>query len=214
MIQMIRAAGGDLLCLHHPQTKAALEFIREFWPYVSPKSSIADYQTIIGFLLADSVYLAPNWPYSISVIHKAGRGEDFETYPGVSWTEESRPSNLLGGELLALPKNAQHREKAIQLMRFLMEKEVQERLVTDLLWPPMRLDALGKTQDWQLRHQIAIGEALKYAESTPDYWSEEMDDVYRKVFHEMISSDRAANIQSTLEGFQEEIDALGIGGCQ
>lgn len=214
MMEVIRAAGGDLLCLPHPRTSAALEYVRELWPYVSPKSLEADYRTTVGLLLADDDYLVRNWSYSVFVINDAGRDQHFETYAGWSWREDSEPFNLLGGELLALPKNSQHKDEAIELIKFLMSKEVQERFVAELFWPPMRLDVLGGAEPWQERHIKVIIEALSYAQPTPDYWSQEIDGIYRRLFHDITSLDQGTGIRSTLEQFQEEIDALGIGGCQ
>ncbi len=214
MIEVIRAAGGDLLCLRHPQTSAALEFIRELWPYVSPKSLQADYRTTIGLLLADEDYLGRNWSYSVLVINDAGRDQHFQTYAGWRWSEESDPSNLLGGELLALPKNARHKDEAIELIKFLMSKEVQGRFAAELFWPSMRLDVLGAVESWQERHMKVISEALSYADPTPDYWSQDMANMYRRLFQEITSLDQTADVEATLESFQAEIDALGIGGCE
>jgi len=208
LLQIIRSAGGSPRDLLNPQSKAALEFVRQLYPYVFPKSSQVDWQTACGFLLTDSAYLARNWSFSISVMRQADRDTDFEIYSGWSWSSDSKPSNLLGGEFLALPKNAPHKKLAIELMRFLMSREVQEKLATELCWPVMRMDALGGLPPWLRSHYRAINASLAYAEPVPDYWSPEMADIYRRMFHEIISLEPGADIEGTLAGFQAEIDAL------
>jgi ABC-type glycerol-3-phosphate transport system substrate-binding protein len=208
LLQIIRAAGGTPYKLLDPQTKAALEFVQQLNQYVFPKSSQVNWETANGYLLSESVYMARNWAFSLSVIREAGREADFESYSGWSWSNNSRPSNLLGGEFLALPKNARYKEEAIELMRFLMSKEVQIKLMTELGWPAMRLDVMGETDPWLQSYQRTINAALSYAEPTPDYWHPEMPDIYRRMFHEIASLDPDANIESTLERYQLEIDAM------
>lgn len=208
LLEVIRSAGGSPRDLLNPQSKEALEFIRQLYPYVSPKSAQVNWQTACGFLLTDDVYLARNWSFSISVMRQAGREADFKIYSGWSWSSDSKPSNLLGGEFLALPKNAPHKEKAIELMRFLMSREVQVKLATELSWPVMRMDALGGLPPWLQSHYRAINASLAYAEPVPDYWSPEMADIYRRMFHEIISLEPDADIEDTLASFQAEIDAL------
>lgn len=206
LLQIIRSAGGNPRNLLHPQSKAALEFVRQLYPYVFPESSKVDWQRANSYLLADRVYLVRNWYFALMLIHDAGRDADFEVYSGWSWSSDSKPSNLLGGEFLALPKNARHKKEAIDLMRFLMSKEVQEKLAAELGWLPMRMDV--PPPPWLQIHERAMNAALAYAEPVPDYWFPEMPVIYRRLFHEIVSLDPDAGIESTLERFQLEIDAL------
>ncbi|MBA7655692.1 hypothetical protein ES703_63600 [subsurface metagenome] len=206
MLQVIRSAGGVPYDLLYPRTKDALDFMRQLYQYTYPKSLEVDWQTACGFLLTDSVYLARNWCFSLSLIHESGRDADFEVYSGWSWSEDSKPSNLLGGEFLALPRNASHKDLAIELMKFFMSKEVQEKLAAELGWPPMRLDATGELPPWLQSHVRAINAALTYAEPVPDYWWPDMSDIYRRMFYEIVSLDRDADIESVLVKFQSEID--------
>lgn len=208
LLQIIRSAGGIPYNLLNPRTKMALEFVQQLYTYVSPTSSQVNWQTAPGFLLTDNVYVARNWTFTIGLLHTAGRDTDFEVYSGWSWSNDSKPSNLLGGEFLALPKNARHKELAIELMKFLMSREVQEKLAAELSWPAMRLDATGEVQPWLQSYQGAINTALEYAEPVPDYWWPEIPDIYRRMFHEIISLDLNTDIQSTLAKFQSEIDAV------
>lgn len=207
LLELIRSAGGDPINLLSPESRKAVEFLRELWPYVSPKSLYIDWQSVTGYLLADDVYLGRNWTFSLSIIHKAGRDSDFVAYAGWLWRANSKPSSLLGGEFLALPKHAPHKDLAIQLMSFLVSREIQTKIVRELSWPAMRLDAIGGVEDWQERYHRAINQALQHAEPVPDQWSK-IEGIYKRMFTDII--DLNANIEKTLVSFQAEIDKLGI----
>ncbi len=211
LLELIRSAGSDPLNLLSPESRKAVEFLRELWPYVSPKSLHIDWQSVTGYLLADNVYLGRNWTFSLSIIHKAGRDADFVAYAGWRWNRDSKPSSLLGGEFLALPKHAPHKDLAIQLMSFLVSREIQTKIVRELSWPAMRLDAIGGLEEWQERYQRAINQALKHAEPVPEHWSK-IEGIYQRMFTHII--DLNANVERTLVSFQAEIDKLGIRGRQ
>lgn len=211
LLVLVRSAGGDPLNLLHPGSREALEFLRELWPFVSPKSLEADYRTTTGLLLADNIYLARNWAFSLSLIEKTGRDPEFETYAGWRWSQVKKPSYYLGGELLALPKSSPNKELAIELMRHLMSREVQETFVRELSWPPMRLDIDTRNlQPWQRRHLRVMIDALNYAEPLPHYWQPELTKIYSELFDEVKNLRLDAGMEPTLKRSQAEIDALGI----
>jgi class 3 adenylate cyclase/ABC-type glycerol-3-phosphate transport system substrate-binding protein len=204
LLELIRSAGGDPCNVLHPQSQAAVQLLRELWPYVAPISSRVDWQTASGFLLSESVYVARNWAFALSLIHDAGpeREQDFEVYTGWRWAQDSRPSYLLGGELLALPKHAPHKEVALKLLRFLMSKEAQADIVKKLSWPPMRLDVIGALEEWQQRYQAAISLALRNAEPVPAYWWPAMQPLYTRMFDTVVALSSQADLERTLVGFQ------------
>ncbi len=130
--------------------------------------------------------LGRNWAFSIALLHASGRESDFLIGSGLSLDGEFDPSNLLGGEFLALPKKAQNKETAIQLMKFLLSKEVQSKVVRELSWPAMRLDVEGQLSPWQKRYQKVLKTALLHASPTPAYWSRQMADIYEEIFDEIV----------------------------
>lgn len=208
LLGLVRSAGGDPLNLLDPGSREALEFLQELWLFVLPD---ADWQTTTGLLLADSIYLARNWAFAVCLIENGGRDADFETYAGWHWSQAQKPSCCLGGEFLALPKNSPNKELAIKLMRYLMSAEVQETLMRELGWPPMRLDVdETELEPWQKRHLTVMKKALNYAEPLPDYWQPELTEIYSELFDEVTNLPQDAPIEPTLERFQAEIDALGI----
>jgi ABC-type glycerol-3-phosphate transport system substrate-binding protein len=85
LLELILSAGGDPCRVLHPQSQAAIQLLRELWQYVSPTSSDVDWQTASSFLLAEDVYVARNWAFALSLIHDAGREQDFEVYVGWRW---------------------------------------------------------------------------------------------------------------------------------
>jgi class 3 adenylate cyclase/ABC-type glycerol-3-phosphate transport system substrate-binding protein len=204
LLELIRSAGGDPCNVLHPQSQAAVQLLRELWPYVSPLSSRVDWQTASGFLLSESVYVARNWAFALSLIHDAGqeREQDFEVYAGWRWAQDSKPSYLLGGELLALPKHAPHKDIALKLLRFLTSKEAQADIVKKLSWPPMWLDVMGALEAWQQRYQAAITLALRDAEPVPAYWWPAMQPLYTRMFATIVALSPQADLERTLVGFQ------------
>jgi class 3 adenylate cyclase/ABC-type glycerol-3-phosphate transport system substrate-binding protein len=204
LLELIRSAGGDPCNVLHPQSQAAVQLLRELWPYVSPISSHVDWQTASGFLLSESVYMARNWAFTLSLIHEAGqeREHEFEVYAGWRWAQDAKPSYLLGGELLALPKQAPHKEVALKLLRFLASKEVQADIVKKLSWPPMRLDVMGALEAWQQRYQAAITLALRDAEPVPASWWPTLQPLYARMFTTIVALSPQADLEQTLLGFQ------------
>ena len=204
LLELIRSAGGDPCNVLHPQSQAAVQLLRELWPYVSPLSSHVDWQSASGFLLSESVYVARNWAFALSLLHEASpeRAQEFEVYAGWRWAQDAKPAYLLGGEVLALPKHAPQKEVARKLLRFLMSKEAQAALVKQLSWPPMRLDVLGALEEWQQRYQAVISLALRDAEPVPASWWPAMQPLYTRMFTTIVALRPQAELERTLVGFQ------------
>jgi class 3 adenylate cyclase/ABC-type glycerol-3-phosphate transport system substrate-binding protein len=204
LLELIRSAGGDPCNVLHPQSQAAVQLLRELWPYVSPISSRVDWRTASGFLLSESVYVARNWAFALSLLHEAGqeREHEFEVYAGWRWAQGSKPSYLLGGELLALAKQAPHKEVALKLLRFLTSKEAQADIAKQLSWPPMRLDVMGALDEWQQRYQAAITLALRHAEPVPASWWPAMQPLYTRMFATIVALSPQADLERALVGFQ------------
>ena len=141
---------------------------------------------------------------------QARREHDFEVYAGWRWAQDSKPSYLLGRELLALPKHAPHKEVALKLLRFLTSKEAQADIVKKLSWPPKRLDVMGAPEEWQQRYQAAITLALHDAAPVPASWWPAMQPLYARMFAKTVALSPQADLERTLVGFQ----ALQKGSCE
>jgi ABC-type glycerol-3-phosphate transport system substrate-binding protein len=214
LLELILSAGGDPCRVLHPQSQAAIQLLRELWQYVSPTSSDVDWQTASSFLLAEDVYVARNWAFALSLIHDAGREQDFEIYVGWRWAKDLKPSYLLGGDVLALPKRARHKRLALKLIRFLTSKKTQAELVKTLSWPPMRFDSRGVLEAWQQRYQDDIHRALRDAKPAPTYWWPEMQPLYTELFATLVALSPQDDLEQVLVGFQGKLDQLRIPACQ
>jgi len=204
LLELIRSARGNPCNVLDPRSKAAVQFLRELWPYVSPLSERVNWLTASGYLLSERVYVARNWAFALSLLHEAGeeRAHEFEIYAGWRWDQDVPPSYLLGGEVLALPKHAPHKEVALKLLRFLTSKEAQADLAKKLSWPPMRLDVMGALEAWQQRYQAAITLALRDAEPVPASWWPAMQPLYTQMFTTIVALSPQADLERTLVGFQ------------
>ncbi len=212
LLELIRSAGGNPCNVLDPRSQAAVQLLRELWPYVSPPFSHVDWQTASGFLLSESVYVARNWAFALSLLHEAGqeRAHGFDVYAGWRWAPHLKPFYQLGGEVLALPKHAPHKKVARKLLDFLTSKETQTDLAKKLSWPPMRLDVMGALEEWQQRYQDAINRALHDAEPVPASWWPAMQPLYKQMFATIVALSPQADLERTLVDFQ----ALLKGICE
>ena len=121
-------------------------------------------------IATESVYLGQNWPFGMNVIVKDGGKKEVLAYQG--WRGPVKESHVLGGDVIGIPKGAPNKALAIEFAKYLMSKEVQEKLATYNGWPAVRSDAYGTVEEWQRPYFDAINEALKYAEARPNllYW--------------------------------------------
>ncbi|MDK2794511.1 MAG: trehalose transport system substrate-binding protein [Caldanaerobacter sp.] len=203
MFDLIRSAGGDPTVLNDEGSIKAFEFLREIYPYLSPDSKKADWNTPVEYLAKETVYLVRNWPYTANVLVEKYGKENILAYPG--WAGPVKTSNVLGGEVIGIPTGAPNKEMAIKFMEYLMSKEVQEKLVTKLGWPSMRSDAYGKVAEWQKPYFEAINEALKHAEPRPNlvYWAD-VDKAINGALREIIFEGK--DIKTTLDKYHNMIE--------
>jgi class 3 adenylate cyclase/ABC-type glycerol-3-phosphate transport system substrate-binding protein len=134
LLELIRSAHGNPCNVLDAQSQAAVHLLRELWRYVAPPSARVDWQTVSGFLLFESGYMARNWAFTLSLLQKAGQGKarEFAVYPGWRWAPHVKPFYPLGGEVLALPKRAPHKQVARALLRFLTSYEAQAAIMQKL----------------------------------------------------------------------------------
>lgn len=169
----IKQAGGDPLVLNDEGCIKAYSFYKEIWPYLSPDTVKADWNTTNKFLADESVYYAENWPFGVNIIVKDAGKKEIKAYSGFSGPVKA--SKAVGGDVIGIPAGAPNRELALKFMKYLMSKEVQEKLVCKLGWPSYRTDAYGEVEEWQKPYFEAVVNALKVAELRPTdvpYWSD------------------------------------------
>jgi trehalose transport system substrate-binding protein len=202
VIEFIWAAGGDPLVLNDQGSVQALTFLHQLAPYLAPETRRADWNTTNAFLATESVYLARNWPFGIHLLVQEAGKTQIKVYHG--WRGPVREAHVLGGEVIGIPRGASQRELALEFMRYLMSKPVQEMLVSSLGWPSFRSDAYGGGQAWQAPYFAAIQEALTQAQPRPqvDYWAQ-LDRAVTGAFREIVYEGQP--VQDTLDRYHREL---------
>jgi trehalose transport system substrate-binding protein len=202
VIEFIWAAGGDPLVLNDQGSVQAFTFLQQLAPYLAPETRRADWNTTNAFLATESVYLARNWPFGIHLLVREAGKTQIHVYPG--WRGPKREAHVLGGEVIGIPQGTRQREVAIELMRYLMSKPVQEILVSSLAWPSFRSDAYGTVEAWQAPYFAVVQEALKQAHPRPQvgYWAQ-VDRALTGAFREIVYEGQA--VQATLDRYHQEL---------
>jgi trehalose transport system substrate-binding protein len=134
-------------------------------------------------------------------VREAGKTQ-INVYPG--WRGPGREAYVLGGEAIGIPQGTRQREVAIELMRYLMSKPVQEILVSNLAWPSFRSDAYGTVEAWQEPYFAVVQEALKHAHPRPQvgYWAQ-VDRALTGAFREIVYEGQP--VQATLDRYHQEL---------
>jgi trehalose transport system substrate-binding protein len=180
--------GGDPLVLNDQGSIQAFEFLRALWAegLLLQESLRAKYDTQVDFLVGETAWLAPNWPFTSSVLAEQGLLEFFRVYEG--WRGPRRGAHVIGGDVLGIPKGVAgpRREAAIALAAFLMDREAQQILVERNGWPSVRSDAYATVPAAQRETFAAIQAALRDGWFRPNvpYWSdvsEAMNEAVRRI---------------------------------
>jgi trehalose transport system substrate-binding protein len=176
---------------------------------LNPETKKANWNTTNTFLSNDTLFLARNWPVGMQVIVQQNRKTNIQAY--ATWAGPAGCATLIGGDVIAITKRAPHQELALQFAGYFMSREVQTLLMTELGWPPIRSDALGRVPAWQQGFFKAIMEALRYGHYRPAImgWSA-VEKYVNLAFKDIVMNGRA--VQTTLDTYardlQEELDWL------
>jgi trehalose transport system substrate-binding protein len=168
--------GGNPLVLNDAGSVRAFEFLQTLWAegLLLKESLRAKYDTQVDFLVGETAWLAPNWPFTSSVLAEQGLLEFFQVYEG--WRGPRRAAHVIGGDVLGIPKGVAgpRREAAVALAAFLMGREAQQILVERNGWPSVRADAYGTVPTEQRETFAAIQAALQDGWFRPNvpYWSD------------------------------------------
>lgn len=204
MFDFIRGAGGDPYVLNDEGSIEAFTFMQELYPYLAETSSTANWDSMNSYLETDNVYIGKNWPFYIGEFNSNGKDE-IQAYGG--WSGPKGMSNALGGEVIGIPKGSEKVEEAILFAEFLMSKEVQELLVSELAWPSVRSDAYGLVQGYQVPFFEAIRDALDNAEPRGNvpYW-EDAESIYLEAFQRIVVN--GEDVKEVLDASATKLDEL------
>jgi multiple sugar transport system substrate-binding protein len=141
-LEVIWGYGGSLAPGHGREAAEALAFLRDLLGPggVSPGLvTTADEEATRHLFGAGRAVFMRNWPYAWSLLQREDspvRGKvglaPLPSQPGV------RPASVLGGWMLAIPREATHPREAEQLIRYLTEPAVQRRLAQAFGYEPPR----------------------------------------------------------------------------
>lgn len=202
LIEFIWGAGGDPLVLNDRGSVQALTFLQQLAPYLAPETRRADWNTTNALLATEAVYLARNWPFGIYlVVQEAGKTQ-IHAYQG--WRGPVREAHVLGGEAIGIPKGTPRGQLALEFMRYLISKPVQEILVSGLAWPSFRSDAYGSVATWQQPYFAAVQRALQHARPRPqiDNWGQ-VDRALTGAFRDIVYD--AQPVEDTLNRYHREL---------
>lgn len=204
LYEWIVSAGGDPLTINDEGCIDTFAFLQNLWPYLSPDSIRAKFDTSNEYLARDAAYLMQNWPFGVRIIIEEYGKKEISTYHGFSGPV--REAHVIGGEVLGIPNGAPNKEMALKFIQYLQSKEVQEKLVSKLGWPSMRTDAYGTVPKWMKPHFESVTEALKHGvfRKNVHYWNEYVKFI-NEAFIEIVT--RGAPVKKTLDFYHRQLEA-------
>lgn len=179
MYEFIVSAGGDPLQFNDEGCVKTFEFFKKLWPYASPDSKKAKWDTSNDYLARDSCYLMQNWPFGYKIVVEKYGKKEISVYPGIRGPK--RQAHVIGGEVLGIPVNSGNKGLALKFISFMQTKEVQSIMVKELGWPSIREDVYEDIRDGLKTQFSAVKGALKHGifRKNVPYWSE-----FAKLFNE------------------------------
>ena len=209
VFEFITAAGGKITTFNDAGSVKAFTFLQRLYPYLSPETKKANWNTTNTFLSNDTLFLARNWPVGMQVIVQQNQKTNIQAY--ATWAGPAGRATMIGGDVIAITKRSPNQELALKFAGYFMSREVQTLLVSELGWPPIRSDALGSVPEWQQGFFQAIMEALRYGHYRPAImgWSA-VEKYVNLAFKDIVMDGR--DVQTTLDTYardlQEELDWL------
>jgi streptogramin lyase len=165
LYEFLLQAGGDPFALDSPQSMQALKFLDQLAPSLEDRTAEAKFDTVNRDLVRGDAALAPNCTYGVrEVVIEEGK-RDVAVHPG--WAGPAGPAHVLGGDVLAIPKDSERSKPALKLAHHLLSQPVQATLANELFWPSMRTDAYQTVQPALRAYWDAINEAMTYATPRP-----------------------------------------------
>jgi trehalose transport system substrate-binding protein len=202
VFEFVTAAGGDITTLNDAGCVQAFRFLQELYPYLSPETKKANWNTTTKFLSEETVFLARNWPVGMQVIVQQHQKTNIQAY--ATWAGPAGRATMIGGDVIAIPKRTPHKDLALTFAAYWMSREVQARLVTALGWPPVRSDALGDVPAWQRGLYQPVTDALRDGRYRPALmgWSA-VDQYVNLAFQDIVMGGQ--DVRATLDNYAHEL---------
>jgi len=205
LYELIVSAGGDPFSFNDEGCVKTFEFLQELWPFTSPDSLKAKWNTSNDYIARESVYLMQNWPFGINIIVEEYEKKNIATYHGFAGPK--REAHVIGGEVLGVPKGAKNKDLALKFIKYLQSKEVQQILMEKLSWPSMRTDVYGEVSGWRKPYYKSVMEALEYGvfRKNVPYWAD-FDRFINEAFQRIVI--KGEDVRSTLDHYAGEMKKI------
>jgi trehalose transport system substrate-binding protein len=203
LYEWIVSAGGDPLTINDAGCVKTFTFLQKLWPYTSPDSIRAKFDTSNEYLARESAYLMQNWPFGLRIIIEDYGKKDIATYHGFSGPV--REAHVVGGEVFGIPKGTRNKDLAIKFIEYMQSRSVQEKLVSELSWPSIRTDAYGQVTGWQKPHFRSVQEALKHGvfRKNVSYWPD-FERYINEAFDEIVVHGKP--VKKTLDFYHQRLE--------
>ena len=129
VFEFITAAGGKITTLNDPGSIKAFTFLQELYPYLSPETKKANWNTTNKFLSEETLFLARNWPVGMQVIVQQNQKTNIQAY--ATWAGPAGRATMIGGDVIAITKRSPNQDLALKFARYFMSREIQTLLVTE-----------------------------------------------------------------------------------
>src|SRR5207245_3404743 len=130
VFEFITAVGGKITTFNDAGSIKAFTFLQQLYPYLSPETKKANWNTTNKFLSEDTLFLARNWPVGMQVIVQQNQKTNIQAY--ATWAGPAGRATMIGGDVIAIPKRSPHQELALKFAGYLMSREIQTPLLTAL----------------------------------------------------------------------------------
>lgn len=140
--EFIMQADGDPYSFDDIGCAQTFNFLQKLWQYTSEESLKAEWKNINDIFSRQDAYLTQNLSSKFTPLMNNNLQFVFGTYSG--WGGPAGELHIISGEVFGIPKNSSNKELALDFIKYIQSKEIQEILTLRLGWPSVRKDAYKK----------------------------------------------------------------------
>ena len=192
VLPFVWAGGGRGDVLDDAGAHAAFRLFAALAPYLHPESATMKEPAIAEAMARGELVLHLNWPFAMSLYASQGLAPEPIRSAPLPRGPAGR-ATVLGGGYLGLPKNTPHRAAALELVRHLLGRAVQERFARDLGWFSARQDVAVAAGGETLAGFAAMRDVVRPRPERPDYpmISRQWQEAFRAVAFAHVPPDEA-----------------------
>lgn len=186
VLPFVWQAGGSGSAFDEPGAQRAFRFLASLSPYLHPHAASFKEATIADAMARGELVLHLNWPFAMHLYASHGLAPGRIRSAPLPQGPAGR-ATVLGGGYLGVPVGAPHRALALELVRHLLSREVQERFARELGWFSPRADVAVAAGEGGLLAGFAASRGdVRPRPERPDYrrLSRHWQDAFRSVAFE------------------------------